>query len=80
MEIYLIIIAIPLFMLAIVAILDLVWALGYVNGIEEQQPIKTPAKPPFKAKPKPTDDELKYEKILANIDAYDGSGKGQCKV
>jgi uncharacterized membrane protein len=33
-----------------------------------------------KYKPKePTPDEIKYSKILANIDAYDGSGKGQVK-
>jgi hypothetical protein len=41
---------------------------------------KAPPKPMFKPKEKePTPEEIKYSKILANIDAYDGSGKGQVK-
>lgn len=45
-----------------------------------ETPPKPVLKPLFKTKPKPTEEEIRYEKILANIDAYDGSGKGQCKV
>lgn len=50
-----------------------------VNETHDTPP-KPVLKPLFKAKPKPTEEEIRYEKILANIDAYDGSGKGQTKI
>jgi hypothetical protein len=38
-------------------------------------------KPIFKPKPKePTPEEIKYSKILANIDAYDGTSRNQVKT
>lgn len=37
-------------------------------------------KPLFKAKPKPTEEEIKYEKILTNIDNYNGTPERQVKV
>jgi hypothetical protein len=53
-----------------------------IDGIRTSQGAETPPKEKFKpSKPKePTPEEIKYSKILANIDAYDGSGKGQTKV
>lgn len=45
-----------------------------------REPIKTPPKPLFKPKKKPSEEEIKLQKVLDNIDAYDGSGKGQVKV
>jgi hypothetical protein len=53
-----------------------------IEAIRDLQPEEKPIKPQFKpSKPKePTPEEIKYSKILANIDAYEGSGKGQSKV
>jgi hypothetical protein len=52
-----------------------------IEVIRDLQPEEKPTKPQLKpSKPKePTPEEIKYSKILANIDAYDGSGKGQVK-
>lgn len=47
---------------------------------EEPQPIKTPSKPLFKAKSKPTEEEIRFQKLMTNIDNYTGSGKGQVKI
>lgn len=46
----------------------------------DPQPVKTPSKPLFKAKSKPTDEEIKFQKLMTNIDNYTGSGKGQVKI
>ena len=51
------------------------YRLGLRDGMHVQEGIAPePAKMPVKATVKRTD---KYDTILANIDAYDGTGKGQ---
>ena len=51
------------------------YRLGLRDGMHVQEGIAPePAKMPLKATVKRTD---KYDTILANIDAYDGTGKGQ---
>jgi hypothetical protein len=53
-----------------------------IDGIRTPQGTETPPKEKFKpSKPKePTPEEIKYSKILDNIESYNGSGKGQVKI
>ena len=45
------------------------------------EPIKPPSKPLFKPKePNPTAEETREKAIMENLEAYDGTGKGQVKV
>jgi hypothetical protein len=86
MEQFIYVLAIVVLFLALVAIIGIIVLCVYVAkeylciDIKPTVVPKTPLKPIFKPKPKPTEEEIKYSKILANIDAYNGSGKGQTKV
>jgi hypothetical protein len=65
---------------ALILLLIVIWLIQIERKIK---PNDEPPKPLFKFKDKPkepTPEEIRYSKILDNIESYGGSGKGQVKI
>ena len=69
------------FLQAILLLLIVIRLIKLERRTRTSEPEKPPSKPLFKPKePKPTAEETREKTIMENLEAYDGTGKGQVKV